>query len=93
MVANNKDIVGEILRFKGGKMTPQVARQVLKLEVSPAVQRRVTALLEKNQEGSITPAEHDWLQSCIMMGDVVDLLKTEAQLALLKKRKRKNQAA
>ena len=48
----------------------------------------VGELLEKNREGTISPAELEWLQKCVVMGELVDLMKSEATLVLKRKSKR-----
>jgi hypothetical protein len=87
MVANSRNVVNRVLRIRRRKMTPQVARQILTWHVSNADRQLVGELLEKNQEGTISPAEYEWLRNCMVMGDLVDLLQSEAQLVLKKKRK------
>ena len=85
--------ISKLLQFKGGKIPPPFAREVLKIRFAPSAQRRLSALLEKNQQGTITPDEYDWLSFCIRLGDVMDLLQAEAMVALLPMRKRKRAAS
>jgi hypothetical protein len=88
MVANIRKNLNRLPRIQRSPMTPQVARQILTWHVSNADLQLVGELLEKNREGAISPPELEWLQNCIVMGELVDLLKTEATLVLKRKSKR-----
>jgi hypothetical protein len=57
--------------------------------VSASEKQRLSELLEKNQEGTISPEEHEWLQTCVVLGDLIDHLQAEAQRVLHKKRKQR----
>ncbi len=89
MVANTRDAVGQVLRINRSRMTPAVARQILTWRVSAAEREHLSELLEKNREGTISPEEHTWLQTCVIMGDLVDYLHAEAESVLHKKRKQR----
>jgi hypothetical protein len=88
MVAIGEDIVSKVMRFGRKRMRPSVAREILTWHFSNAQKQYVSHLLEKNQEGMITPEELEELRSCVLLGEMIDLLQAQAELALKKRRKR-----
>jgi hypothetical protein len=80
--------VARVRKLCRQKMTPALAKDVLSWRLSKADQRRLHLLLDKNQESTISPAEHDWLCICVLLGDLVGILMSKARV-LLKTRRNK----
>lgn len=65
-----------------GKLTPALARHILKLSFSAADQARMHELAEKNQEGRISTAERGELDNYVTVADLLGILKSKARQRL-----------
>lgn len=91
MVASGEDVISRVVRLGRERMSPSAAREILSWRFTNADQRRISHLLEKNQEGEITPTEHEELREYVLLGEFIDILQAKAELAT-KKRKRRQAA-
>jgi hypothetical protein len=78
----NQDTVLRLRGLSRRKMTPSLAREVLKWRYSKADRQRIDALLDENQEGTISPPSLEWLRTCVLMGDLVGNLWSKARVTL-----------
>lgn len=67
----------EMIRFLARGATPQ---QILAFKLSPGAQARLTELLDKNREASLTPAEASELESYAQINHAFILLKARARM-------------
>jgi hypothetical protein len=79
-------IFGRLLSNAKGEMSPDLARYVLTLGFGDADQARMRELAARNQEGGLSPGEHDELLGYVKAGHLLALLHSQARKAL-KKRK------
>jgi hypothetical protein len=63
-------------------ISPGTARKLLELRFGSSHQRRVTALSQKAQEGTLTPAERAELDEYIRVADLLAILQSRARQAL-----------
>jgi hypothetical protein len=75
-------VLSRDLKSKGGRMTPEAARSILDLGINSAHKKRALRLLEKQREGTISPAEGAELESYVQADNVLSILKARAILAL-----------
>jgi hypothetical protein len=87
MVANSQGLVGRVLGFPKNALSPQLARKVLSWNFSDRDRARVASLLQKNSDSTISREELSELNSMVVLGDLLDVLHAQAQLALKKRRK------
>ena len=66
------------------KLTPTLARHLLKLTWSAQDEARMGELADKNREGAIQPAERDELDTYVRVGLTLSVLQSRAR-KLLKK--------
>ena len=64
------------------RLTPPLARHLLKLTWPAADQARMTLLAERNREGTITPAEVRELDEFVRVGTVLSILQSRARKLL-----------
>ncbi len=72
------------------KLTPTLARHILKLDFDPDDDTRMHELATKNSEGEISPGELAELDRYIQMGGVLTILKSRARKLLKKSPKSSN---
>jgi hypothetical protein len=63
-------------------MSPETARQLLRLDFDASHQRRLAALSEKAQEGPLCPSEEAELDEFIRVADLLAILQSRARRAL-----------
>lgn len=63
-------------------MTPQSARQILKLKGGVAANRRLHALASKSEAGTLTPEERAQYELFVEVGDIVAVLQAKARVYL-----------
>ena len=63
-------------------LSPEAARSLLELGFSEQDQSRMNDLAQKNQEGLLTAAERQELESYVKVGDVLSLLHLKARKSL-----------
>jgi hypothetical protein len=64
------------------RLTPTLARHLLKLSFPPADTARISDLTTKNEEGEITPAELNELDEYVRVGLVLSILQSRARKLL-----------
>lgn len=69
----------EIIAFLGRGPEPG---EIIAFKPSPAAQERVSALLRRNKEGELTPAEAAEMDEIAELDQMVSLIKAEARLHL-----------
>jgi hypothetical protein len=79
-------IFGRLLNNAKDEMSPALARYVLKLGFGASDQARMRDLAEKNQNGSLPPAEHEELMNYVRAGHLLALLHSKARKALKRKK-------
>jgi hypothetical protein len=75
-------IFARLWETDNGQLSPALARHVLKLGFSAADQARMHELAAKNQEGTISPAELEELDSYVTVADLLGILKSKARQRL-----------
>jgi hypothetical protein len=66
------------------RLTPPLARHLLKLAWRESDQARMAELAERNREGAITPAELRELDEFVRVGTVLSILQSRARKLLSK---------
>jgi hypothetical protein len=77
-------VLSRALELKGGHVPPEGARFILDLVIREEDKTRTLKLLTKQQEGRITAAERDELESYVEADNLLSILKAQAILALKK---------
>ncbi len=75
----------ELLRPLGQNLTPEFARTLVRLKADAAVQKRVSALAAKANEGTLSPAEKEEYHSCVLAGSMIAYLQAQARLLLARR--------
>jgi hypothetical protein len=63
-------------------LSAEAARAILKVTFRPEDRQHVLDLLEKNQEGKLTPNEREELEEYVRVDDLLSLLQSKARLSL-----------
>ena len=63
-------------------LDPESARRVVDLQVAPPVQRRIDALAELANEGTLSDSERSDYEALINAADFISILKLKARLFL-----------
>jgi hypothetical protein len=79
------DILAKVLGRKRSKLAPQAALSILEMRFDKESTRRIRRLLQKNNKGTITPAERVTLERYLRVGQLLDLLQANAKLSLQKR--------
>ena len=66
----------------GGELPEDLARQILAIGFRETDQARMRDLAERNQEGNISAAEREELQSYVKVGHLLALLHSKARRTL-----------
>jgi hypothetical protein len=77
-------ILSRVIEPDKPTLSPEAARSILALELTPEDKERMQELLDKNQEGSLTAHEQQQLDSYRRVGRLIDLLCAKARLSLHK---------
>jgi len=77
-------IFARLWETDNGKLSPTLARHILRLGYSAEDKARMRELARKNQDGRLSPEETDELDSYIKVGDLLAILQSKAR-KLLKK--------
>jgi hypothetical protein len=75
-------ILSRVLQAHGLRFTPETARFILQWQFDQGDIERMNALAEKNRCSILTEAEQQELQSYLLVGHLLDLLHSQARLAL-----------
>ena len=78
------DISGleKLLRPLSQDLTIELARALINLTADEETQGRYDALADRKNQGRLTPAEEEELESLVRANTILGLLKAEAQLVL-----------
>ncbi len=79
---NQLEVLARSIDRTGTKMSPEVARYFLDLQLSQADRSTLDALAEKSRQGTLTTAEQGELDEYRRVGRLVELMKVKAQVAL-----------
>ena len=77
-------ILSRLVKPNHADFSPEVAEALLKLDFDQTDRDRMHELAVKNQEGSLTKAEEDELNSYRRIGYFVDLMRSKARISLKK---------
>lgn len=83
------EILEQIVSPSEGTFAATAARALLKLSFSDEQQEEIRDLLDRNNAGTITPAEHDQLEAYVRVGNFLSLVKAKARRSLARKSTRK----
>jgi SpoU rRNA methylase family enzyme len=81
MVSEQVLVITELASFLAS-LSP---KKVLAFHPSPKVQERVTFLLEKNKTNDLTPEENREMEKYMIVEQLVQLVKAQALIQLVKK--------
>ncbi|MBX9790640.1 MAG: hypothetical protein K2Y37_17115 [Pirellulales bacterium] len=76
------EVLEQLLEPVRACLTPEVAARLAALRASPATQKIVDDLAEKNAEGTITPAERAKLEAYVDAGALIAILQANARKVL-----------
>jgi hypothetical protein len=76
------DILEQVLAARNGGLSPETARDLLKLSFDRPTTTRIRTLLNKNNRGTIQADERAMLDKYLRVGQLIDLLHAQAKLAL-----------
>ena len=75
-------ILGRVIRPDDPTLSPEAARSILKLTFDRSDQERIASLLEKNQEGALTPGEREEVDEFLRADAFLSVLQSKARLSL-----------
>lgn len=78
-------IINEMLEPLTAALTPETAQLMANLKAKPSVERRVNALAEKCNEGTLSEAEQSEYEAYVRIGNVINILKARAKQTLSQK--------
>lgn len=78
------DILDEVVAPDAADLSPEAARSLLELRFTPRATRQMQKLLDRNNNGTITPDEELTLDHFRRVGLLLDLLQVKARLSLHK---------
>ncbi len=76
------DILTEVVEPDRPTLSPEVAEELLTLRFNDIATSRMRELLQKNNAGTITPAEKQTLDNYLRVGEFLDLMQAKARLTL-----------
>jgi hypothetical protein len=76
------EIIGRLGKADNSDFSPEAAREILSLQLSPKDQKRMRRLSLKAQEGKLTPREQDEVESYRRVGYSLGALWAKARLSL-----------
>lgn len=77
-------ILSRLVKPSGADFSPEAAEALLKLDFDQTDRDRMHELTVKNQEGNLTTAEEEELDSYRRIGYFVDLVRSKARISLKK---------
>jgi hypothetical protein len=80
--ATDAAIIGRIGKRDRSDFSPELAREILSIQLSPEDQRYMRELSLKAQEGALTPAEQGEVESYRRIGYWLGVLWSKARLSL-----------
>jgi hypothetical protein len=75
-------IVGRLIKPDRRDFSPEAAREILSIQLSPEDQARMQELSRKAQEGTLTPIEQGEVESYRRVGYWLGILWSKARLSL-----------
>lgn len=75
-------IFSRLIEAEQEDFSPELARHILSLRLSPKDERRIDALLPKSSAGSLTSDEHDELENLNHIADLISLWQSKARRVL-----------
>jgi hypothetical protein len=79
---NDAAIIGRLDKPDHSDFSPEVAREILTIQLSPEDQERMRKLSHKAQEGTLTPTEQGEVESYRRVGYWLGVLWSKARLSL-----------
>lgn len=76
------DILTEIVEPNRPMLSPQLAEELLSLHFGDKATNRIRELLQKNNTGTISPAEKATLEKYLRVGEFLDLMQAKARHTL-----------
>jgi len=76
------DILAQIIAPDKPGLDPDAARAILRLQFNNHARERIRHLLDANNRGKISDAEHVELQKYLRVGQFIDLMQAKARLSL-----------
>ena len=76
------DILTEVVEPNRPMLSPQLAEELLSLHFGDKATNRIRELLQKNNTGTISPAEKATLEKYLRAGEFLDLMQAKARLTL-----------
>ena len=80
--ATDAAIIGRLGKAGKSDFSPEAAREILSLQLSPKDQKRMQKLSLKAQEGALTPREQSEMESYRRVGYRLGVLWSKARLSL-----------
>jgi hypothetical protein len=80
--ATDAAIIGRLLKPDRSDFSPETAREILSIQLSPEDQVRMQELSHKAQEGTLTPDEQREVESYRRVGYWLGILWSKARLSL-----------
>ena len=86
LAENNTEasILGRAMDPENWKLTPEAARSILTLELSPKDRKRMDALAAKARSGSLNADEEVEIENYRQVATLVEMVKSKARLFLKK---------
>lgn len=81
-VLTDAEVFADVLEAGTGDLDPDAARAVLRLGFSARQQSRMRELAERNNQGDLTDAEREEMESFRRVGNFLALVQSKARLAL-----------
>jgi hypothetical protein len=75
------DILAEIIAPDKPGLDPDAARAILRLQFNNHARERIRQVLDANNRGKISDAEHAELQKYLRVGQFIDLMQAKARLS------------
>jgi hypothetical protein len=75
-------ILGQLADLDARSLTPEMARELLKMRFDASHQRRVRDLSDKAREGTLSPSEREDLDEAIRAADLLAILQSKARRVL-----------
>ena len=82
VAANQNDIFARSLEVRADRLSPDVARFFLELELSPDDRDRLDELADRARRGELSEADQRDLEEYRRVGRLVELMKLKARAAL-----------
>ena len=81
-ILTEADILKEVVDPNRSTFSPQLVKELLSLKFNDDATNRIRDLLQKNNSGTISPAEKSTLDNYLRVGEFLDLIQAKARLRL-----------